>query len=282
MKLIRRMALLAAATLMAGSSWAVEIVEWDRRPMTIPLPVGSERIVVLDRNVRVGLPSSIADPEVLRVQSTGGVLYLLAHENFDTQRVQLQDVESGEILLVDLSAREGASDEDIRIVEAEESVQSAPTDGHASAEDAQDTDRGRPLAPTPVALTRHAAQSLYAPMRAIENMTGVRRVPMRLPDSLPTLLPSLPLEAKPLAAWTLGGYTVTAVRLTNQDPRSFELDPRYLQGELYSATFMHPSIGPRGSVEDTTTVFVVTQGGGLAESMLMPPEATGQDEGDDA
>ncbi|MCE8005301.1 TIGR03749 family integrating conjugative element protein [Billgrantia ethanolica] len=277
MSLIRRGTLLVAGVLMALPAWGVEIMEWNRRPLSIPLPTGSERIVVLDRNVRVGLPAAIADPDILRVQSTGGVLYLLAHEDFDTQRVQLQDVESGEILLVDLSARQGASDEDIRIVEARPPTEAKDDERSTGSREANPG----PRSPTPVALTRHAAQSLYSPLRTIEPLPGVRRVPMRLPESLPTLLPSLPVIATPLAAWALDGYTVTAVRLTNQDRRrAFELDPRWLQGDLYSATFMHPSIGPKGSAEDTTAVFIVTRGGSLAQAILLRPD-TGE-EGDDA
>ncbi|MCC5902708.1 MAG: TIGR03749 family integrating conjugative element protein [Halomonas sp.] len=266
LRLLRQGALLAAGVMIALPVWAVEIIEWDRRPLDIPLPVGTERIVVLDRNVRVGLPGPISNAETLRVQSSGGVLYLLAHEAFDTQRVQLQDVESGEILLVDLSAREGASDEDIRIVEAESRMSQETAQqgqGQVSAPE------GVALPPVPVALTRYAAQSLYAPMRTVETVPGVRRVPMRLPETLPTLMPALPVTAKPLAAWTLNGYTVTAIRLTNNDAsRAFELDPRWLQGDFYSAAFMHPSIGRRGSVDDTTSLFVVTRGNSLAQSML--------------
>ncbi len=245
---------------------AIELIEWDRRPMDIALPVGAERIVILDRNVRVGLPRVISGADTLRVQSSGGVLYLLAHDEFDTQRVQLQDVESGEILLVDLSAREGASDEDIKIVEPEADLAQA---------DKPETTADAPLPPVPVALTRYAAQSLYAPMRTIETLPGVRRVPMRLPESLPTLMPSLPVEATPLGAWTLDGHTVTAIQLTNRDARAFELDPRWLQGDFHSAAFMHPTLGPRGGVDDTTTVFVVTRGRNLAKSLLLPVASEG-------
>ncbi|WP_434986931.1 TIGR03749 family integrating conjugative element protein [Vreelandella zhaodongensis] len=264
MKRLRRGIVMGLGLLASLPVWAIELIEWDRRPMDIPLPVGQERIVILDRNVRVGLPGAISGADTLRVQSSGGVLYLLAHEPFDTQRVQLQDVESGEILLVDLSAREGASDEDIKIVEPE--VEADKPAGSSDKEMAS-----APLPPLPVALTRYAAQSLYAPMRTVETVPGVRRVPMRLPESLPTLIPSLPVAATPLGAWTLDNYTVTAVQLTNQDPgRRFELDPRWLQGEFHSAAFMHPDIGPRGRLDDTTSVFIVTRGVGLAQSLFLP------------
>ncbi|KYZ87776.1 hypothetical protein A3Q32_10445 [Alcanivorax sp. KX64203] len=62
-------------------AYAVEIHHWERKPIPVDLPVGEERIVLIDRNVRIGLPAELADPEVLRVQSVGGALYLKAKKN---------------------------------------------------------------------------------------------------------------------------------------------------------------------------------------------------------
>lgn len=278
-----------ASALLAGEAMAVEIMHWERRPLEIPLPVDEERIVTLDRNVRVGLPPALANPEVLRVQSAGGVLYLKAFESFETQRVRVQDVESGDVLLLDLSAQEGASSEEILVVDSREASPARASASRSSSGSSgpQSSEASRPAAqapggeaqratetPVPVLLTRHAAQSLYAPQRTIEPLRGASRVPMRLPESLSTLLPSLPVTATPLGAWRLDGWTVTAVKLENNDrQRAFELDPRWLQGEFYSATFMHPYLAPRGSVEDTTTVFLVTRRGGL-DRALIPLEET--------
>ena len=284
-----------ASAVLAGDALAVEIMHWERRPLEIPLPVDEERIVTLDRNVRVGLPPALANPEVLRVQSAGGVLYLKAFEAFETQRVRVQDVESGDVLLLDLSAREGASSEEILVVDSREasparaSASRSPSGSTSGSSGAQTSEASRPSAqasgraaatPVPVLLTRHAAQSLYAPQRTIEPLRGVSRVPMRLPESLGTLLPSLPVSATPLGAWRLDGWTVTAVKLENNDrQRAFELDPRWLQGEFYSATFMHPYLAPRGSVEDTTTVFLVTRRGGLDRALIPLEETDKAEEG---
>ncbi len=41
----------------------------------------------------------------LRVQSSGGTVYLQASEPFEQTRLQLQDVESGEIILLDIAAK---------------------------------------------------------------------------------------------------------------------------------------------------------------------------------
>lgn len=57
---------------------AVEILRWARLPLAMPLIVGQERIVFVDRNIRVGFPSNVGDR--LRVQSTDGAIYLRASE----------------------------------------------------------------------------------------------------------------------------------------------------------------------------------------------------------
>ncbi|MDI5922724.1 TIGR03749 family integrating conjugative element protein [Halomonas sp. LR5S13] len=279
-----------ATALFAGEALAVEVMHWERRPLEIPLPVDEERIVTLDRNVRVGLPQALANPEVLRVQSAGGVLYLKAFDPFDTQRVRVQDVETGDVLLLDLSAGEGASSEEILVLDSREASPASSSSGSSGAQvtqasssskDASGSEAQHPTStPVPVLLTRHAAQSLYAPQRTIEPLRGVSRVPMRLPESLSTLLPSLPVTTTPLGAWRLEGWTVTAVKLENNDrQRAFEMDPRWLQGEFYSATFMHPYLAPRGSMEDTTTVFLVTRRGGLDRALIPLEEADDAEEG---
>ena len=133
--------------------------------------VGQERVVFIDRNVRVGVPTGVGDH--LRVQSTGGAIYLRASEPIPPTRLQLQDVESGALILLDIAA-EPAQDgqaplEPVRIVAAE-----APAKryggGAASGADAQadaPADKSVPRRETPVSvvLTRHAAQNLYAPLR---------------------------------------------------------------------------------------------------------------------
>ncbi|QEA40832.1 TIGR03749 family integrating conjugative element protein [Pistricoccus aurantiacus] len=259
---------------MALQAHAVEILHWDRKPLPVDLPVGGERVIVLDRNVRVGLPREIASADILRVQSAGGAIYLKASQPFDTQRVRIQDVETNEVVLLDLTAKEsGASAEDIKVVIPDGGVASshdeaASQEGNRSTADSDQGADGALGLPAPVALTRFAAQSLYAPSRTIQPVPGLNRVAMRLPASMPSLMPSLPVKATPVAAWKLNAWTVTAVKLINRDPvRTFELDPRWLQGELYSAAFMHPTLGRRGSLEDTTTVFIVTNGVSLAQAL---------------
>ncbi|MBE1183340.1 DUF3438 family protein, partial [Escherichia coli] len=82
------------------------------------------------------------------------------------------------------------------------------------------------------------------------------------------LLPTLPVKATALAAWRIEDHWVTAVRVTNVSSAWVDLDPRTLQGNILTATFQHPALGPQGRPEDTTVVYLVTRRHGLSQSLL--------------
>lgn len=251
---------------------AVEILRWERLPLAVPLTVGRERIVFVDRNVRIGVPASVGDR--LRAQSAGGAVYLRASEPIEPTRLQLQDADSGALILLDIAAhpaKDGeAALEPIRIVEGGATATRYGDQADATAASA--TPRGEPAArretPVPVILTRHAEQQLYAPLRTVEPVAGVLRVNLRRDLDLRSLLPTEPVSAEALAGWRLEDQWVTAVRLTNAGADWVQLDPRALQGDFLTATFQHSSLGPRGTPEDTTVVYLVTRGRGLAQSLL--------------
>ena len=90
--------LLAVAA--APIAHAVEILRWERMPLAVPLKVGQERIVFIDRNV--GVPAGVG--ERLRVQSAGGAVYLRASEPIEPTRLQLQDADTGTLILLDIAA----------------------------------------------------------------------------------------------------------------------------------------------------------------------------------
>lgn len=270
---MKRLVLIATAGLMLGlglmpAGHAIEILHWERLPLAVPLVVGQERVVFIDRNVRIGLPASLGDR--LRLQSAGGAIYLRASEAIAPTRLQLQDVESGAIILLDIAAKEAKDGEPplepVRIVSEELADGRGATTQPDSPEEAQPVVHRQ--TPVPVILTRYAAQNLYAPLRTVEPVGGIARVNLRRNLALDTLLPTLPVQARALAAWRLEDQWVTAVRLTNTRSRWIDLDPRALQGDFVAATFQHPNLGPAGDSTDTTVVYLVTRGHGLAESLL--------------
>lgn len=241
---------------------AVEIFTWNRVPLPIQLAVGHERIVFIDRNVSVGSPRSLQGQ--LRIQSVAGAIYLLANEPIAPSRIQLKDAESGEIILLDIATVEAAAPlEPAKVV-------TAPAAKNGSKQADEDVTPPQPprKSPIPVALTRYAAQMLYAPLRTVEALPGVRQVPVRLQGHLSTLAPTLDIDAIPLGSWNLDQWTVTAIRITNRRKSSTRLDPRHLQGDLYAATFQHSELGPAGTAEDTTTAYLVTLGKPLHLSLI--------------
>lgn len=239
---------------------AVEILHWNRLPLAVPLVVGQERVVFVDRNVRVGVPARIQD--TLRVQSAGGAIYLKASDVIAPSRLQLQDVESGALILLDVAAEAAEPDapplEPVRIVDVS---QAAGVGSGAVAAPVPVAARSRPRhTPVAVVLTRHAAQNLYAPLRTVDPIPGLTA--MSLPRKLPlkTLLPDLPLAYQALGAWRLDGTWVTAVRLRNKGVNPIALDARDLQGDFVAASFQHVSLGAAGQPQDTTVLYLVTRG----------------------
>lgn len=250
---------------------AVEMLHWDRLPLSVQLVVGDERVIIVGRPVRVGLADSLDGR--LRVQSADGAVYLLATAPIESTRLEVQDLRTGELILLDVTARRPTRDqvplEPIRIIDdMAASANQAALGGSGTQRASNSTDQAMPPTPLAVALTRYAAQSLYAPLRTVEPIPGITEEPVASDLPLDTLLPTLPVRATALAAWRLSGEWLTAVKLTNTSARWISLDPRLLQGDFVAATFQHPNLGPAGHSTDTTVVYLVTHGGGLAGSLL--------------
>ncbi|EBZ5771690.1 TIGR03749 family integrating conjugative element protein [Salmonella enterica subsp. enterica serovar Redlands] len=260
---------------------ATELVQWQRLPLPVALHTGHERVIFVNRNVRVGSPTALDGK--LRIQSSGGTVYLRAEEDFPEVRLQLSDVESGELVLLDVSATAGDALEPLEI-RYDEAVWRSDIGGTGEDEEdttGDDTDAlndamPQPPTPLPVALTRYAAQMLYSPLRTVEPVDGIAPVSVRLSGNVTTLLPGEPVTATPLAAWRLDDTTVTAIKLQNRSGQRIDLDPRALQGNFLTVTFQHIWLGGRGTPEDTTVAYLVTDGG--ADDAILPeppaPEKT--------
>lgn len=237
------------------------LMQWQRTPLAIDLNVEQERIIFVERNVKIGYPLSLSGK--LRIQNAGGTLYLKPTQAFPETRLQLQDMQNGEIILLDVEAKANKDKlEPIKLVYEPKQATDSTTFGDIEQENQPLSDVAQPKSslPTPAALTRYAAQSLYAPLRTVEPLDGVQSVHHRLPTNITTLLPGLPVKATPLAAWQLGDYVVTAVKLKNQSAEIIKLDPRYIQGRFYAATYQHNWLGGKGTAEDTTTVYLISLG----------------------
>ena len=225
---------------------APERIVWDKTPIKLTLRVGHERRVTFSGDVRVGVSPALAD--VLRTQSVDGTVYWLATKTFPATRVQVREIESGRVYLIDLQAEEkegGDAPVEIRV--------------RTSASDADDSVSGEDTAERLgyVALTRYAAHQMYAPKRLLRDPPGVFRARLNGKKPVP-LVRGGTVEALPLVAWRGGELYVTAVKLRNITDAPVTLDPRELHGQWLTATFQHARLLPHGDEADTTCVYLIS------------------------
>ena len=233
-----------------------ERVVWNKAPIAIPLVVGEERLVHFPDSVSIGLPQSLTP--LLRSQSINGTLYLLARQAFESTRVMVRSETDGPIYVLDISATPGGVDSgslpDVQVLL--QASQKPPQDlsEDAGADQSTSDKQSQPLGYA--ALTRYAAQQLYAPTRLIPQQPGVVAIPVN-PDPV-NLVVGGKIEAVPVAAWKAGLRYVTAVKLINRTQSPVVLDPRELRGSWLAATFQHNRLLPAGSEADTTAVYLVS------------------------
>lgn len=267
MKLHLRYCLFSLPLLVCHSTVnATELVQWQRLPLPVELHTGHERVIFVNRNVRVGYPAELDGK--LRIQSSGGTVYLRAAEDFPDTRLQLFDMDSGELILLDVRATGGDELEPLELRYDDTVWRSDVVMEEETKEQARTTMQEEYTGPVPVVLTRYAAQMLYAPLRTVEPVAGITPVQVRLATAVTTLLPGESVTATPLNAWRLGDTTVTAIKLQNQNKGRVDLDPRALQGNFLTATFQHSWLGAHGTPEDTTVVYLVTDGS--ADNAILP------------
>lgn len=223
---------------------------WDRAPVPVVLAVGEERLILMPATMRLGIPTAVAGS--LRSQVLGRSVYVTALKPFPATRVIAESPETGQAILLDLSAstRASVSHQPLEILLPEQIEAAAPA-LHATVGGEAD----EPVI-DPVILTRFAARQIYAPRRLATPADGVRQVGIER-TALPHLYRGARLDAEPLASWRGGDLTVTAVKLVNRAAQPVELDPRQLDGKWLAATFQHTRLAPAHSERDTTAVYLV-------------------------
>ena len=230
-----------------GEQIPPERILWQKTPIELTLSVGKEQRVDFPGPVRIGLPASLQP--ILRVQSVAGTVYLLAHQPFEQTRVMVRAIESGAVYLLDLSAdNKSTPTAAIQVFDPEVEKSELSSD---------------PAEPSPtfptygyVALTRFAAQQLYAPARLLRDLPGVVRVPVR--RAAVPLIHGGQVIAEPLVAWRAGDLYLTAVKLRNSTSQAVTLDPRTLRGSWLTATFQHNRLHGSGDEADTTVVYLIS------------------------
>jgi len=232
----------AVATAQQPQEPAARRILWQAEPIVIELVVGEERLVHFPGPVSVGIPANI-EPS-LRTQTVNGTVYWLAYAPFASTRIAVRELDSGRVYLLDLEAgRDNGDNAAIWIIPGRASGEVVATQPGV-----HDLDY--------VALTRFAAQQLYAPARLLKPLPGLVRVPVQ--SDPVALVPGATIKAEPMLSWRAGSTYITAVKLTNLTHTPQLLDPRVLRGEWLAATFQHARLLPRNSDAATTVLYLVS------------------------
>jgi integrating conjugative element protein (TIGR03749 family) len=232
----------------AVPSDTTERIVWTKSPIAVTLTVGEERLLHFPDSVSVGVPQALAAS--LRSQSINGTLYLLANAPFDATRLMVRSEHEGPLYVLDVAAQ--AHDPAIPPRPAVQILVDNPVTDDTSIDTT-------PLSAVHwgyVALTRYAAQQLYAPARLLDFTPGIVRVPVNQQPI--DLVRGGHVEAVPVAAWRAGLHTVTAVKVRNTTQEPVVLDPRELRGPWLTATFQHNRLLPAGSEADATAVYLIS------------------------
>lgn len=263
----RLLAFLCISLSFSQPNWAESAVErlfWDKVPLRITLPVGLERLVTFPGEVRVGIPAPLTGK--LRTQSHAGTVYWLANESFEPQRIEVRELDGQGIVLIDLSAQQTpdlpanpieilfrpGQRSSAEVLLGEEADSTIPQVASQKSKPGK-----KPKTAGVVALTRFAAQQLYASKRLLKAAPWIQRVSVSQ-THLEHLLRGEQILATPVASWHSGRLYVTAVELKNTGSDFIDLDPRQLRGQWRAATFQHTRLHPAGSEADTSAVYLVS------------------------
>ncbi|MFK5947474.1 MAG: DUF3438 family protein, partial [Methylococcales bacterium] len=83
---IKKLLLLVMMIFVSSVNAAVDIVNYESKPIVVELHVGEERIIQFGDHVSMGPTRLQTRQNLIRIQSTQGALYLQANKEFDKQR----------------------------------------------------------------------------------------------------------------------------------------------------------------------------------------------------
>jgi len=242
------------------------IAVWDKTVIELHMVVGVEQIVIFPSDGAVGLPAALANKAMFRTLFTGQTAYWTALQAFENQRIKVR-MDSGEYILLDVSARleknPPAETERLQVVMAPEGMMNDRGKGAVSGESGQ---------ATLFEVIRYAAQDIYSPSRLVDEVPGIRAIPLGLTGNQNRLYDQgvhKGLVILPYKAWSVNGLYVTAFVVSNEHSHPLQLDNRKVMHvaqthrngvgpHFLASSFFRHHVQKRGEPGDRTTLFVVT------------------------
>jgi integrating conjugative element protein (TIGR03749 family) len=237
-------------------AYADRMLVWDKNPITIILPVGEEVRVTFPTDVSLQIPKSLIS-SLESLAPNQQIVYWKATQPFDKARVVAPSADNQTVYLIDLVTQENALAESLVIEDPDRVIaqhnDEPPRDLLEGVQDLLD--------PPEIVLTRFASQSLYAPRRLMPVNPDIATMPLvQIPANFP-LMRSQKGEQYRLSvvgAWSGYGLHITAVLLINQSELNLAVNPGLVQGNFSHITPQHLQLGPKGSLEDRTTLYLIS------------------------
>ncbi len=235
---------------------------WKGDPLSVALPVKSEKRIVFPEPIEANLNSAL-NSDQLRIINNDQALYLTALKPFSTTRLYVTLKTSNKILLFDISTSDKATSivRTVKLASSNKNADVLATQKITPSLDTNYQDASVGSANSYVNAIRFAWQQLYAPQRLLNKNTDFVRTPMRTTAWVSDLIYGDKVLAHPEVSWVFGDVYVTAIELRNKYPHNTTINLQHdLCGEWQAAT-LYPSaqLKPAGNKSgDSTTLILIS------------------------
>ncbi len=233
---------------------SVEHVVWEKLPIAFVVPVGEERMLAFPSSVKFEGSQAVGlTKDLVNVLNNDGTLYVKANQAFSAIRVPVVLTETGQTVLIDISAKPNVSNAPLQVIIRN------PEEKRAIAEEPA-TARESYTFPT---LIRYVAQRTCAecgPKSAQEPLANILRSPMSTNRFVDLFSYRYNVVSMPLASWKSGLYYATAVRVKNLSHESIDLSAQAITGSWRAVSFLPSNhLDPAGEFNDRLTIILVSE-----------------------
>lgn len=216
----------------------IDDVYFSAKPIKMIVSTKKDSLIYFSNPVRV--KDDFANH--LDIMVTNDVVIVRAKILFEAVRVVFQDLVTKQVYIFSISSGNGANPRSIRVI----------VPGEQESEDVATSEGG-----AYISLTQHASMTLYYPDRYTPKTRGVREVELKKGDA--SYFISFNAKAEAIRSWKGFGLFVTAIKITNQENKIINIDPRrHFRGDWLFLTPQHGWMG-NDSSNNITTIYVISE-----------------------
>lgn len=236
------------------SAMSTEILVWDKKPLSIRLEIGKERIIEFEDNIEIEMTSNVHSR--LKIDAAAGVAYLTAIESFPKSRISVTLVATNERIFIDLFAIESDSNQELDLIKV------ISNDTKLEKEHQKNQHFKQSVNITIKELVQYASHDFFAPTRLKLNNLLIQEsiINQKLNLDILFLGRSAGLfDLKPLKQYRTLNYNLTAIVLTNKTSEKQMILYKDIYPNFIAVSSQHKDVGPVGSNSQSTILYLVTE-----------------------